>query len=118
MCDAGVFFTTKADGTLDIWDYYSKQNDPIFSTKVSSADEHALCTIKVQSSGRAIALGATDGSVTVVQISRGLSEPQNQEKAMVLAVCGILFVLFVCLCFVVFFCLLFFFCYFLFGAVK
>lgn len=78
----GVFFTTKADGTLDIWDYFYKQNDPIFSTKVS---DHSLCSIKVQSQGRNVALGSTDGSVTVVQISRGLSDVQNQEKAAVLA---------------------------------
>ena len=30
----GVLFTTKIDGTLDIWDLLYKQNDPIFSTKV------------------------------------------------------------------------------------
>ena len=27
----GVFFTTKMDGTLDIWDYFFKQNDPTFT---------------------------------------------------------------------------------------
>lgn len=30
----GVFFTTKADGNMDVWDMYHKQNDPIFSSKV------------------------------------------------------------------------------------
>ncbi len=78
----GVFFTTKADGTLDIWDCFYKQNDPIFSTKIS---DHSLCSIKVQSQGKAVALGSTDGSVTVVQISKGLSDIQNGEKNAVLA---------------------------------
>ena len=27
----GVFLTTKMDGTLDVWDYYYKQNDPTLS---------------------------------------------------------------------------------------
>ena len=29
-----VFFTTKMDGTLDIWDYIFKQNDPTLSLQV------------------------------------------------------------------------------------
>lgn len=32
-----VFFTTKMDGTLDVWDYLFKQNDPTLSIQVSSA---------------------------------------------------------------------------------
>jgi len=74
----GVMFTTKLDGTLDVWDYYHKQSDPTFSTKVGDA---GLTSIKVQSSGRHVALGAVDGSVTVLQLSRGLWEPQKDEKA-------------------------------------
>lgn len=31
-----VFFTTKMDGTLDIWDILFKQNNPSLSLKVSS----------------------------------------------------------------------------------
>ena len=29
-----VFFTTKMDGTLDVWDYLFKQNDPTLSIQV------------------------------------------------------------------------------------
>ena len=29
-----VFFTTKMDGTLDVWDYLFKQNDPTLSLQV------------------------------------------------------------------------------------
>lgn len=29
-----VFFTTKMDGTLDVWDFLFKQNDPSLSLKV------------------------------------------------------------------------------------
>lgn len=31
-----VFFTTRSDGTLDIWDFLFKQNDPSLSLKVGS----------------------------------------------------------------------------------
>ena len=30
-----VFFTTKMDGTLDVWDYLFKQNDPTLSIQVN-----------------------------------------------------------------------------------
>jgi WD40 repeat protein len=74
----GVLFTTKLDGTLDVWDYNFKQNDPTFSTKVSDS---GLASIKVQNAGRMVALGSMDGTVTVLQLSRGLYEPQKDEKA-------------------------------------
>ena len=79
----GVMFTTKMDGTLDIWDYYHKQNDPTFSTKVSA--DAGLASIKVQSAGKLVALGSMDGTVTVLQLSRGLYEPQKDEKSIMAA---------------------------------
>lgn len=33
-----VFFTTKMDGTLDVWDFLFKQNDPSLSLKVGPTD--------------------------------------------------------------------------------
>ena len=76
----GVMFTTKQDGTLDVWDYYHKQNEPTFSTKVSDA---GLASIKVQAAGKLVALGSLDGTVTVLQLSRGLYEQQKDEKSVV-----------------------------------
>lgn len=32
----GVFFTTKMDGTLDVWDFIFKQNDPILNVQVKN----------------------------------------------------------------------------------
>ena len=31
-----VFFTSRMDGRLDVWDYLFKQNDPTLSIQVSS----------------------------------------------------------------------------------
>jgi dynein intermediate chain 2 len=74
----GVFFTTKADGTMDVWDYHYKQNEPTFSTKVS---ECPLTSIRVQSHGELVAIGSDDGTTTILQLNRALSELQHGEKA-------------------------------------
>lgn len=82
----GVFFTTKTNGTMDVWDYFYKQNEPVFSTKVG---ESGLTSIRVQSGGRLVALGSQDGSCTILEMSSSLCEPQTQgtltEKASVAA---------------------------------
>jgi dynein intermediate chain 2 len=73
----GVFFTTKMDGTLDIWDYFFKQNDPTFSLQVTDIPLH---TLRVEDKGRLIATGAADGSTTLFEICSGLSVIQPNEK--------------------------------------
>jgi len=77
---AGVFFTTKMDGTLDVWDIFHKHNEPTFSTKVS---ESPLTAIRVQQQGKYVALGTADGTTTVLEISDALSDPQREEKSAV-----------------------------------
>ena len=64
----GVFFTSKQDGSLDVWDYLHKHHDPIFSTKVSDV---GLASLKLHSSGKLAALGGMDGSLTVLELSEG-----------------------------------------------
>ena len=73
----GVFFTTKMDGTLDIWDYFFKQNDPTFTLQVTDIPLH---TLRVEDKGRLIATGAADGSTTLFQICEGLAVMQPNEK--------------------------------------
>ena len=65
------------DGTLDIWDYFFKQNDPTFTLQVADIPLHAL---RVESQGRLIATGAADGSTTLFDICSGLSVIQPNEK--------------------------------------
>ena len=73
----GVFFTTKMDGTLDIWDYFFKQNDPTFTLQVTDIPLH---TLRVEDKGRLIATGAADGSTTLFEICAGLAVIQPNEK--------------------------------------
>ena len=48
-----------ADGTLDIWDLFHKQNEPTFSTKIGDC---GLSCIKVQKQGHLVALGPAASS--------------------------------------------------------
>ena len=73
----GVFFTTKMDGTLDIWDYFFKQNDPTFTIQVTDMPLH---TLRVEEKGRLVATGAADGSTTLFDICNSLSAIQPGEK--------------------------------------
>ncbi|XP_055096748.1 dynein axonemal intermediate chain 2 isoform X1 [Symphalangus syndactylus] len=72
-----VFFTTKMDGTLDIWDFMFKQCDPTLRLKV--CDEALFC-LRVQDNGRLIACGSQLGTTTLLEVSPGLSTLQRNEK--------------------------------------
>jgi dynein intermediate chain 2, axonemal len=73
-----LFFTSKMDGTVDIWDYVFKQNDPTLTVQISNAPLHS---IKVQEHGKLMAATARDGSTTILELSDGLARIQNNEKA-------------------------------------
>ena len=72
-----MLYTTKIDGTLDIWDFFYKQNDPIFVLQVTDMGLH---TMSVEGNGKLIAAGAMDGSTTLLEICDGLSQQQHNEK--------------------------------------
>ncbi|KAM5149126.1 LOW QUALITY PROTEIN: dynein axonemal intermediate chain 2 [Callospermophilus lateralis] len=72
-----VFFTTKMDGTLDIWDFVFKQCDPALSLKV--CDEALFC-LRVQDTGCLIACGSQLGTTTLLEVSSGLSTLQRNER--------------------------------------
>eukprot|EP01137_Pigoraptor_chileana_P008982 Opistho-2@56562 len=76
----GVFFTTKMDGTLDVWDYLFKQNDPTLTLQVSDS---ALTSLRVQEQGRLIATGGKDGITTLLELGDSLYMMQPNEKASV-----------------------------------
>ncbi|KAM7430314.1 Dynein intermediate chain 2, partial [Porites harrisoni] len=77
-----VFFTTKMDGTLDVWDYLFKQNDPTLSIQVC---DESLNALRVQEQGRLVACGSHSGTVTLLELSDGLCNIQRNEKASVTA---------------------------------
>lgn len=72
----GVFFTTKMDGSIDIWDYCHNQTHPAVSMSLSNS---GLYSIK-PSVGKYIAVGAADGSVSFLELSENLCEKSNNDE--------------------------------------
>ncbi|KFO84579.1 Dynein intermediate chain 2, axonemal, partial [Buceros rhinoceros silvestris] len=77
-----VFFTTRSDGTLDVWDFLFKQKDPSLSLKVCDEPLSSLC---LQDNGRVITCGSKLGTVTLLEISAGLCTLQRNEKTLAAA---------------------------------
>ena len=79
---AGVFFTTRMDGVVDVWDYYHRQNAVAYSHKVS---DFPLSSISVQGSlqgggGKLTAVGDANGTVSLLELSDSLAVQQSNEK--------------------------------------
>ena len=74
----GVFYVTRDDGVLDIWDYFYRQNEVAYSHKVSDAP---LTSIAVHSNGKLVAVGDSHGTVSLLEVCDSLSVPQSNEKA-------------------------------------
>jgi hypothetical protein len=74
----GVFFTIRMDGALDVWDLYYKHNEPTLTVQVSDLP---LTAFAVQDTGSTVAVGTSDGCVSVLQLSQGLSEAAPAEKS-------------------------------------
>jgi dynein intermediate chain 2 len=77
----GVFVTVKADGVLDVWDIFYKQNDPTLSLQV---DTDGLRSLRVQEKGSLLATGSVDGTVYMLELCEGLTVMQPNEKNMVM----------------------------------
>ncbi len=74
----GVFFVSKENGELDVWDYYFKgQFQPAYTVKVS--DQHSLSDVRVSPKGgsKFVGVGCKDGSVTILELCRSLYESSN-----------------------------------------
>jgi len=77
---AGVFYLARQDGYIDTWDYYYRMNEVALSQKVSDA---ALTSLSVQQSGGLMAVGDSDGVVTLLQVCDSLQQMQPNEKNMI-----------------------------------
>ena len=68
------------DGTLDVWDYFYKQNDPTLSLQI---DDDGLYTLKMQEQGSLVATGSVDGSVYLLEAATASAQIQPNEKVSV-----------------------------------
>jgi len=78
----GVFFTTRMDGVLDVWDLFHRQSDVAYTHKIGDVP---LTSIAVQGSpqtggGRLVAVGDSNGTVSLLEVSESLSVSQTDEK--------------------------------------
>ncbi|CAF1270672.1 unnamed protein product [Rotaria magnacalcarata] len=78
---SSIFYTSKMDGTLDVWDILFKQNEPTLSIQV--VDEPLHCLRVQETQGRLIACGSQNGTVTLVEVSDNLCIQGKSEKALV-----------------------------------
>jgi len=75
-----VYFNTRRDGSLDMWDLYHRHDEPSFRIKMGSSPLLSICAHK---EGKFLALGSEDGRTSVVKLSKGLYTQQRDEKQMV-----------------------------------
>jgi dynein intermediate chain 2, axonemal len=78
----GVFFTSKMDGSLDVWDLFHKSSTATLQVQVSPAP---LTALSVQPQGKMVAIGDKMGDVHILELSESLVTMQMGEKATISA---------------------------------
>lgn len=71
----GVFYLTRMDGFIDIWDFYYRQNEVAYSQKIS--DNPLTC---MALHGSKAAMGDSEGSITLMSLCNSLFEAHPTEK--------------------------------------
>eukprot|EP00752_Nemacystus_decipiens_P011332 g10069.t1 len=79
---AGVFFVTRMDGVVDIWDYFYRQNEVAYSHKVGDAPLSSISVQgNVQVGGKLVAVGDVNGTVSLLEVCESLAvSAGSQEK--------------------------------------
>ena len=74
----GVFYVTKQNGELDVWDYYFKgQFQPAYTVKISEQSSLSDVKISLKSDGKYVGVGCHDGSVTILELCKSLYQSPN-----------------------------------------
>mmetsp|Transcript_9082 Transcript_9082/g.8962 ORF Transcript_9082/g.8962 Transcript_9082/m.8962 type:complete len:603 (-) Transcript_9082:172-1980(-) len=78
---AGVFFVTRMDGVVDIWDYFYRQNEVAYSHKVGDSQLSSMAVQgTIQSGGKLVAMGDVTGTVSLLEVCESLAAPQANER--------------------------------------
>ncbi|XP_030767711.1 dynein intermediate chain 3, ciliary-like [Sitophilus oryzae] len=78
-----VFFTTRSDGILDVWDVLQEQKQACLSVKV--CDERLRCN-RTHEMGKLVAVGNDKGTTYLVEFSDNLSVSNKNDKVLLTAV--------------------------------
>ena len=62
----GVFFLTRVDGVINVWDYNLQQQSMVYQHKVGDAPLKAIAVSHAQP--RLLCVGDTEGTVTLLQV--------------------------------------------------
>lgn len=73
-----VFYTTRVDGTLDVWDILVRQKDACLSIKVCDDAIHGL---KCHENGEVVAVGNDVGTTYIIEIAEKLVRASKNDKA-------------------------------------
>ncbi|XP_073999010.1 dynein, axonemal, intermediate chain 2 isoform X1 [Rhodnius prolixus] len=73
-----VFYTTRVDGTLDLWDILLRQKEPCLSIKVCDEPIHGL---KCHDNGEVVAVGNDVGTTYIIEIAEKLVKSSKNDKA-------------------------------------
>lgn len=83
----GVFYVIGTDGFLNIWDFLHRQNDVVYSHKIGNAPLSSIgIQGNLQSGGKLVAVGDSNGAVSLLEVCDSLAVPQNGEKAAINAI--------------------------------
>jgi len=72
-----VFFLTRMDGTVEIWDIFDRQSEPVYSHHISDA---ALSSVAVCRQGNQMAVGDENGKISVLNMSEAVVQTRKSEK--------------------------------------
>lgn len=78
----GLFFLTRMDGFIDVWDFFYRQNEVAYSQKVSDSPltSIAVSQTQPQTQMQYAAIGDAEGTVSLMQLCRSLFDPTLQPK--------------------------------------
>uniref|UniRef100_A0A8D8Z7X5 Dynein intermediate chain 3, ciliary n=1 Tax=Cacopsylla melanoneura TaxID=428564 RepID=A0A8D8Z7X5_9HEMI len=72
-----VFYVTKTDGCLDVWDLLQNQRNPTLTVKVC---DDRLNTLRCNDNGEMVAVGSSNGSLYLIQFSDNLVTANKNDK--------------------------------------
>jgi dynein intermediate chain 2 len=74
----GLFFLTRMDGFLDVWDFYYRQNEVAYSQKIS--DSVLTAIYNPQHASSMLAIGDADGTAHILSLCPPLYDQTLQPK--------------------------------------
>jgi len=79
----GVFFITRCDGNVDVWDLLDKSHEPSLTQNVTSVSITSIYPRQVSSKQQLLAVGDSVGTLHIMEVPWNLRHPSPNEAAVV-----------------------------------